>query len=56
MSNTIGFGQAAVNNTIDYGQCASNNRIDWGKIQRLSPSGETNITGRPPKSAKPPRK
>lgn len=46
MNNTIGFGQAAVNNTINYGKCASNNRIDWGKSQRLSPSGETNITGR----------
>ncbi len=45
MSNTIGFGQAAVNNTIDYGQGATDNTINWGKSQTLSPSGETNITG-----------
>ena len=45
MSNTIGFGQAAVNNTIDYGQGAIDNTINWGKSQTLSPSGETNITG-----------
>jgi len=47
MSNTIGFGQAAVNNTIDYGQGATDNTINWGKSQTLSPSGETNITGTP---------
>jgi len=47
MSNTIGFGQAAVNNTIDYGQGAIDNTINWGKSQTLSPSGETNITGTP---------
>jgi len=45
MSNTIGFGQAAVNNTIDYGQGAIDNTINWGKSQTLSPGGETNITG-----------
>ena len=45
MSNTIGFGQAAVNNTIDYGQGATDNTINWGKSQTLSPGGETNITG-----------
>jgi hypothetical protein len=45
MTNTIGFGQAAVNNTIDYGQGAIDNTINWGKSQTLSPSGETNITG-----------
>ncbi len=47
MSNTIGFGQAAVNNTIDYGQGATDNTINWGKSQTLSPGGETNITGTP---------
>ena len=47
MSNTIGFGQAAINNTIDYGQGATDNTINWGKSQTLSPSGETNITGTP---------
>ncbi len=47
MSNTIDWGQAAVNNTIDYGQGAIDNTINWGKSQTLSPSGETNITGTP---------
>jgi len=47
MSNTIGFGQAAINNTIDYGQGATDNTINWGKSQTLSPGGETNITGTP---------
>ena len=56
MSNTIDWGQAALRNTIDYGQGAIDNRINWGKIQKLSPSGETNVTGAKPKSAKPPRK
>jgi len=45
MSNTIDWGQAAVNNDIDFGKGARNNTIDWGLSQTLSPSGETNITG-----------
>lgn len=56
MSNTIAWGQAALKNFIDYGQGAIDNTINWGKIQKLSPSGETNITGAKSKPPKPPKK
>lgn len=45
MSNTIDWGQGAVNNTIDWGKGKTNNTINWAEIYDSTPAGETNITG-----------
>jgi len=47
MSNTIDWGQAAINNRLGYGQAAKNNRLGFGESEATSWSGETNITGTP---------
>lgn len=47
MSNTIGWGQGAVNNNIDYGQGPKIEKgvSDFGKVCYTSNSPETNLTG-----------
>ena len=39
------WGQGAINN-IFWGQGAAQNESDWGISQFISPSGETNISGK----------
>jgi hypothetical protein len=40
------WGQAAVTNDVFWGQGAAQNKSNWGISQFISPSGETNISGK----------
>ena len=45
MANTIGWGEGSINNTIGWGQATKNNTIGYGEMEKVSWTGETNITG-----------